>query len=520
MVLLVVIAALVGLPYLWDAPRFRDETFNALRSLAIYRGELAPLTDVELYMGSFYNYVVAGLFWVTGPTIYGARLVVAVFAAATVGVAYLLGREVGGRAVGVITAALLLTNGVHVAAVGHVGFSAHISPFFTAAGFWLLHRAMVRRSGPALALAGFAFGMGLHTHPTTVAYLIGALGWFLVVGRSWLRTRWPYVALLAFTIAYSLETGGESIRHAIYTATERPDYARGRDTSLTVQAYISRQHDFWLMLYRTVGGALDDRRSESDYLRDPALAIAGIVALASTLWAARRGYALPLWAVGSLAVVLPIFNATHYDVVGDANYVVKTLPLIYACVALATVTALRQLRRIALRPLRIAASVGLAALLIQVYLVYSLWLLNDYYRVALRAEPPNRVLIAAAGELLAARAADEVVVLDNRLNERRVADASPWDEESTFRIMRLILEFEEVSYEIDDLDDDILDDLVARDRSAILIVSSGRNSRDTDRLNQLIAEYDLRALDGAAGQAPRPADRFAVLRLHPAAPTE
>ena len=57
---------------------------------------MAPLTDVELYMGSFFNYAVAAAFHVLGPSIYVARLVVTMFGALTVGATYLLGREVGG----------------------------------------------------------------------------------------------------------------------------------------------------------------------------------------------------------------------------------------------------------------------------------------------------------------------------------------------------------------------------------------------------------------------------------------
>ena len=133
--------------------------------------------------------------------------------------------------------------------MGHVGFSANINPFFTTVAFWLLHRACWS-SGATLATAGF-FGMGLHTHPITVGYLPGALGWFLWRGWRWLRTPWPYAAILLFLVAYSpmiaynVQTSGESIRHATYTASERPDYARNRPTELTPAVYLDRQSDYW-----------------------------------------------------------------------------------------------------------------------------------------------------------------------------------------------------------------------------------------------------------------------------------
>lgn len=517
---LLAVAAVVRFPYLGDAPRFRDETFNALRALQIYRGEIAPLTDVELYMGSFYNYLVAGTFLLTEPNIYAARLVVTLFGIATVGVTYLLGREIGGRAAGLLAAALLLTNGVHVAAVGHVGFSAHINPFFTTLGFWLLLRAVMREASGSLMLAGFAFGMGLHTHPTTIAYLPGALGWLLATGGlRWFRRRSLYLALAAFLLAYSpmivynVATGGESIRHAIYTATERPDYALGEDTRLTPASYLERQRDLWVMVYRTVGGALDERRAFWDYLLDPVLAGTAVLGVVSLVWAARRGFTLPIWTLGSLALILALFNANHYDVVGDANYVVKLLPLVFVCMAWWVVWMARRLLQ-ALSPasVRVAAGAVVAAL-VAVLVGHPLVLLAAYYGDALRSEPTNARLIAAADALIAARQSNELVVLDNRLNERRVQNASPWDEESSFRVIRFILEFEGVAYRVMDVDDDAVQGLVRDGQSAIMVVTSGRSNRDADGVGETIRRFDLRALDGTTPRTPRPDDRFTIVRL-------
>jgi hypothetical protein len=85
------------LPYLTSAPRFRDDTLNALLALKIYRGDQFPFTDVEAYIGAFFNYAVAAGMFIIGPTIYAARIVVMWFGVATVGATYVLGRELGGR---------------------------------------------------------------------------------------------------------------------------------------------------------------------------------------------------------------------------------------------------------------------------------------------------------------------------------------------------------------------------------------------------------------------------------------
>jgi 4-amino-4-deoxy-L-arabinose transferase-like glycosyltransferase len=514
-------AAAARYPNLWTVPRFRDETFNALRSLAIYRGQLAPLTDVELYMGSFFNYVVAAAFFVLGPSIYVARLVVTGFGVATVAATYALGREVGGRWVGLIAALFLLTNGIHIAAMGHVGFSANIMPFFTTVGLWLLHRALVRASGRTLAVAGFFFGMGLHTHPIAVGFLPGALGWFLWKGWRWLRTPWPYAAALLFLLAYSpmiaynIQTGGQSVRHATYTANERPDYARNRPTTLTPEVYLDRQGDYWLMSYQTLGGALDGRDGAADYLRDPFLLATAGLALAGMAWAAWRGYSLPLWLVASFSLILPIFNASHYDVVGDGRYVAPALPLVYASMGLLVVDAARATRRRLADPRVAGIAVAALAAGVGLLVLTPLLSLSRYYAQASRSEPTNASLIRAMDEVKASRQNGEVVLLDDNLNDRKVEHASPWDEASTFRIFRFIMEFDQIAYEVVEVNETTLAERVASGRPSIVILAAGQDGKDTANLTRLIEQFGLRSLDGGSARAPRPADRYGFFRADP-----
>lgn len=522
---LLALLALLGLawaaryPYLWVVPRFRDETFNALRALDIYRGKLVALTDVELYMGSFYNYVVAAAFYPFGPTIYLARLVVALFGVATVGCAYMLGREVGGRRQGVLAAALLLTNAVHIAAMGHVGFSANIAPFFTTLGFWLLHRAVVRKSGRTLVAAGFAWGMALHTHPISIGFLPGAGLWLLWKGGHFFKTRWLYAAILLFLVAYApmiafnIQTGGESLRHALYTANERPDYARNRPTQLTPSVYLSRQMDYWDMAYHTLGGALDRRGLFGVSVVDPSLVLIAALSTVGLFWAARRGYALPLLVVVTFSVILPVFNAAHYDVIGDGRYFAPALPLIYTAVALTLSDVAMALRRrlpagssLKLPELAIAA---VALLLV----VAPLAPLARYYQRFADAEPTNASLIRAVERIEAVRNHDEVVILDDNLNDRKVANSSPWDEASIFRVLRFIMEFKDIPYQIVDLDDDALAALARNGSSSIAVIAAGRDSVDTNRLGRALQQHGVQALDGGPARPPRPAERFGIYRV-------
>jgi hypothetical protein len=506
-------------PYLWVVPRFRDETFNALRALDIYRGRLVALTDVELYMGSFYNYAVAAGFWIWGPTIYVARLVTSILGAATVGATYLVGQQMGGAWVGIIAALLMLTNGVHIAGMGHVGFSANIAPFFSTMGFWLLARAVERWSGWTLVAAGFAWGMALHTHPITVGYLPAAALWFLWndVRKGWrfTRTPWPYAALLLFLVAYSpmiaynIETAGGSVRHAIYTANERPDYARNRSTELSPAEYISRQGDYWTMFYHTLGSGLDGRGALGIEDSDPSLVAMAVLAAIGVAWATVRGHVLPIMVVVSFAIILPIFNSTHYDTMGDGRYVSLALPLVYSGMGLAIVDATRW----ASRWLRPRWATALAAALVIIVAGAPLVTLNRFYVRNAGAEPTNASLVRAMDRLKASRDLAEVVVLDDNLNDRKVEKSSPWDEESHFRIFRMIMEFDGIPYRVVDVGEDTLSELVNGGTRAIVILSAGRDSVDTNNLGRLLQRHGMTALDGSPPRPPRPADRYGMYKF-------
>jgi hypothetical protein len=515
-------------PYIYSAPRFRDDTLNAAHSLRIYRGEQFPFTDVEAYIGAFFNYAVAAGMFVIGPTIYAARIVVTWFGVATVGATYVLGRELGGPAngtmVGLIAAAFMTTNGIHIAPVGHVAFSGSITPLFTTLAFWLLHRWSLRRSGGTLVWAGFMLGMSMHTHPTVVAFLPGAAGWVLCRNLAILRTRWPYLAALAFAVAFSpmiifnVMTGGESIRHAEYTASERPDYVRNQSSALTPASYVGRQKDYWLLLHGTLGGAVDERSGAAAYLSDPVLAAISLLGIAGLAWAAiRHRYRLPLWLGASFALILPIFNATHYDVEYDGRYVLPLLPMIYATIGLLVVDVGRFARTRLRRPLAQTAAVAALAAVVLLLVGAPLVSLSRYYAKASRADPTNASLVRAMDEVKSALRPGEIVLLDNNLNDRRTPYADPLkDEASTIRVLKYIMEFDRVPYVAVDVDEAALATFSAERQAGVVILSAGFDSKDTANLGRLIEQFGLVGLDGRPAKAPRPADRYGLYRFDPA----
>src|SRR5215207_8968285 len=81
---MVAAAAALRLPYLWDVPRFTDETDEVLLGLQIARGQRLPLVNQEAYIGPLWNYLLAGVFLLIGPSLYVGRAVALAFGALTV----------------------------------------------------------------------------------------------------------------------------------------------------------------------------------------------------------------------------------------------------------------------------------------------------------------------------------------------------------------------------------------------------------------------------------------------------
>jgi hypothetical protein len=331
---------------------------------------------------------------------------------------------------------------------------------------------------------------------------------------------------LAFVVAFSpmivfnIMTGGQSIRHAEYTATERPDYARGQNTDLTPESYVARQKDYWLLLHGTLGGAVDERSGAMGYLADPLLAAFTILGIAGLAWAAiKHRYRLPLWLGASFALILPLANATHYDVEYDGRYVLPLLPMVYATIGLLVVDIWCAAQARLQQPMArtaVTVALGLAVLLLAGLPLLSL---SRYYARASRVDPTNTSLIRAMNDVKAALRPGDVVLLDSFLNTRRLApNADPLkDEASVFRVFRYIMVFDRVPYDVKEVDEAALAAWAASGRHGVVILDPGFDSKDTVKLGQLIEQFGLTSLDGSPAKPPRPSDRYGLYRFDPAA---
>src|SRR4051794_14117198 len=143
-VALVLLAAAIRWPELNILPPYTDETEESLRAWAIAQGEIRPLTNVDAYVGALWSYVVAGGFRVLGRSPEVPRLLSLVAGSLTVGITYLLGRQLREPLVGALAALLLAVNAAHILVSSHVSWSNCATPLFTTLAIWLVVRAIER----------------------------------------------------------------------------------------------------------------------------------------------------------------------------------------------------------------------------------------------------------------------------------------------------------------------------------------------------------------------------------------
>jgi hypothetical protein len=132
------------------------------------------------------------------------RLPSAIAAGATTVLAALVARELGGtRRAQVVAAACTAASGVALA-IGHFVTTTTFDVLSTTALGWLLVRAVVRRSGPALLAAGLVVGIGGEAKPQVAFVAAVAIATLAVVGPRWpFRSWWLWggIAVAAALVA-------------------------------------------------------------------------------------------------------------------------------------------------------------------------------------------------------------------------------------------------------------------------------------------------------------------------------
>ncbi len=503
------LALLVRWPYLLRLPHFTDEVGEIRWALSIWRGEQFPLTAQETYLGATHAYILAGCLWLFGPSVALPRVVICVIGALTVAVTYLLGRELAGRQAGLLAAALLLTLPQHILVNSHVAWQNSTTPFYTTVALWAFTKSVVRSpwpvvgsrqaegirslpnslrttdyglrtSPPWFALAGFAFGLALETHPGVIVLapaLVGAFGWRIWRARAWgvLRSPGPWAGLGAALVGvgpllfYNLARG--------LVGVERVQQSRGYafESDHSLGSYGRNMKNLLLELARMLSDPFHVPERAIAYLASPHLVTVAALCLAGLWTLTRRGQPLPLLALVCTALIMPYFNHA-YGVDGDrpivtGRYVAFLLSPLLVAVATALVALVergipsrREHPRNGERgiwrggggraeasatvnpPLRVPRSALslVSAASISLLVLYPLVPLGRYYREEARRDPANATFMETLRIVRAARGPGTPILLDRN----GLVNVDLRDGASAFDILDVLLTLDGVPHTV------------------------------------------------------------------------
>ena len=327
---LIGLAGAVRWPYLLLSPQFPSVGDAIMAALEMAEGRAFYLHDSAPYLGAPFIWLLALVYRIFGPSLEVTLLVPWAIGALTVVPTYLLGRELAGRMAGLFAAALLATAGAHVVVTSHVVLSHSLTPLCSTFTLWLLARAIVRRSGWSLALAGLGAGISLQTHPTVLPLLAGSAVAVLLVRPAWLRTRWPYLALALVVVGYStllahhVRTGFAVVADIEGKQDEYFEGGEERGEAADRGLYLTNLASLSVSLARMASGEINERESRADYLSDPWVLSYPLLAVLGALIAARRGNPLLLIAL-ALAVFWPPLLSGKYKPILDGRYLMPDL---------------------------------------------------------------------------------------------------------------------------------------------------------------------------------------------------
>lgn len=341
-VVLFLAALTIRLPNLMAMPAFTDETFEVLHSLTILHGSPILLTNTDPYYGSIFNYMIAAVFYLFGPSAEIARLLVTVLGAGTVALCYLFAKEMEDRPTGIVTALMTLTSAALIWN-GHIAWENETTPFFATLTLLSLVLALKRGSGPWLVAAGFSFGLTLQTHPGLIILGVGLLFYFLygsvrsqALGlprslRAWLASPWPYLTVLGAALGYG-NVIAQNVLHPAseWTAAQRHTYAYvGHQT---LDGYIADFQDLAIMVLRMASSSFDGRATPLEYLLVPINILYLAVLVAGVAYAVKTGKLMPVIILVTTAILLPYFNKS-YGYPMATRYVGYLFPLLYLLAA-------------------------------------------------------------------------------------------------------------------------------------------------------------------------------------------
>ena len=172
---------------------------------------------------------------------------------ATLPAAYLLGREVHSREVGLYAAAFMAVAHWHVI-LTRIGYRLSVMPLLVAVALWAWLRAVRTGNRAYYGLCGLALGLGLHSYN---AFIVAPFWILLLLAGEWvagrgarLRGSLPGLALLVVVMAYV------ALPLAVYAAAQPASYLFRVATRMTAEEVPLPGRPAWILLqnaWRTVG---------------------------------------------------------------------------------------------------------------------------------------------------------------------------------------------------------------------------------------------------------------------------
>jgi 4-amino-4-deoxy-L-arabinose transferase-like glycosyltransferase len=457
-------AVVLRLPYLWDIPRLTDELQEILWALSIARGEILPLTAVDSYYGPLWSYLLAAVFWLIGISDWAPRLVATIVAAVTVGLTYLIGREITSRWAALTGAALMLTSGAHIIITSHTARSNSATPLLLLLVAWTLLRAIRRNDGRYLVAVGFLFALALQTHISVIAFAPG-LALALLIGRPrLLASPWMVAALGAVILGYAnmilwnFQNGFYSLVHAQHL---QEGYADGRRTDL--DTYLTNLQALLQSLSRMLSGTIDIATSPSRFL----YTLAAGLGLGMLAW--RRMW-LPLLFCASAVLVLPYFNP-RYGPILSGRYIVPLLPFGFIAIGAALEWLTERV------PGRMPARAVLALIAVCFPLVHLVW----YYQEVLADERTNAPLYTLANSAKALYQPGDLVYLDEVLEQEPLTGGG-----NDLKALRMLVETRDLRYEVTKINQESLGRL-QRDSASAVVIMDVRKRSDVNRRAKILS---------------------------------
>ncbi len=340
--LLLLIIAVAALLRLWDLNSlpfgtWYDEAQNGLEALQILEDPIyRPVYAPRVNSTGHYLYLLAMSLRLFGTSAQAIRIVSAVMGVAAVAAAYLTGRELFNRRMGLVLAFLLAVSRWHVN-FSRIGMYNVSTPLFELVAIGFLLRGLRRQRLTDFTWAGLALGLGMVFYVGFLPFCIVVIFFLLHLAlgeRSLMRRSWR--GLLVFGLAMVL-----TIAPIAQFALRHPEQFWWRTSKTSVftgktleQAWedIRQSADKHLAMFNYRGDSYGRHNLPGEPMLDPATGALMILGIGVCLWRGwrPRSLLLPVW----LGVML---CPGIFSLAWEAPQALRTIGSLPAAYLLATV---------------------------------------------------------------------------------------------------------------------------------------------------------------------------------------